>query len=82
MCVCVCVIINIKVHHKILPQLKTNYSWFLYFSINQKKKKKKKHNIKNRKLNYSLYTKKTNNTNELMQISYHSAFTKIQIIQN
>ena len=43
----------------------------LDFSINKKKKKKKKkHNIKERKLNCSLHTKKTNNTNKLIQISY------------
>ena len=36
----------------------------LDFSINQKEKKKKKtHYIKNKKLNRSLHTKKTNNTN-------------------
>ena len=29
-----------------------------------------------------LHTKKTNNTNKLMQISYHSALTKIQKLQN
>ena len=52
----------------------------LDFSI--KKKKKKKHNIKDRKFNGSLYTKKTNNTNKLMQISCHSALTKIQKLQN
>ena len=54
----------------------------LDFSINKKKKEKKKHNIKDRKLNYSLHTKKTNNINKLMQISYHFAFTKIQKLQN
>ena len=27
------------------------------------------------------YSKKTNNTNKLMQISYHSALTKIQKLQ-
>ena len=53
----------------------------LDFSINLKKKKKKKHNINNRKLNCSLHTKKTNNTNKLMQISYHSVLTKIQKLQ-
>ena len=47
----------------------------LDFSINQKKKK---HNIKNKKLNCSLHTKKTNNTNKLMQVNYHSTLTKIQ----
>ena len=26
-CMCVCVIINIKFYHKTLPQFKTNYSW-------------------------------------------------------
>ena len=30
----------------------------------------------------SLHTKKTNNTNKLMQISYHSTLTKIQKLQN
>ena len=45
----------------------------LDFSIN----KKKLANIKNRKLNCSLHTKKTDNTNKLMQISYHLALTKI-----
>ena len=56
----------------------------LDFSINEKKKekRKKKHNIKDRKLNYSLHTKKTNNINKLMQISYYFAFTKIQKLQN
>ena len=29
-----------------------------------------------------MYTKKTNNTNKLMQISYHSVLTKIQKLQN
>ena len=29
-----------------------------------------------------MHTKKTNNTNKLIQISYHSALTKIQKIQN
>ena len=29
-----------------------------------------------------LVAKKTNNTNKLMQISYHSALTKIQKLQN
>ena len=52
----------------------------LDFRIN--KKDKKKHNIKNKKLNCSLHTKKTNNTNKLMQISYYSTFTKIQKLQN
>ena len=33
-------------------------------------------------LNFSLHTKKTNNTNKLMQISYYSALTKIQKLQN
>ena len=50
----------------------------LDFSINQKKKK---HNIKNKKLNCSLHTKKSNNINKLMQISYHSTLTKIQNLQ-
>ena len=45
----------------------------LDFSIN----KRKKQNIKDGKLNCSLYTKKTNNVNKLMQVSYHSALTKI-----
>ena len=45
----------------------------LDFSID----KKKLANIKNRKLNCSLHTKKTDNTNKLMQISYHLALTKI-----
>ena len=40
----------------------------LDFSINLKKKKNT-HNIKNRKLNCSLHTKKTNNTNKLMKIN-------------
>ena len=53
----------------------------LDFSINQKEKKKK-HYIKNKKLNRSLHTKKTNNTNKLMQVSYYSTLTKIQKIQN
>ena len=29
-----------------------------------------------------MHTKKTNNTNKLMQISYHFALTKIQKLQN
>ena len=29
-----------------------------------------------------MHTKKTNNTNKLMQISYHSALTKIKKLQN
>ena len=48
----------------------------LDFSINIKRKKKKK-NIKNKKLNCSLHTKK-----QIMLISYHSTFTKIQKLQN
>ena len=50
----------------------------LDFSIN----KRKKQNIKDRKLNCSLHIKKTNNTNKLIQISYHSTLTKIQKLQN
>ena len=73
------IIINIKVYHKTLPQFKTNYSWFQTLTSI---KRKKKHNIKNRKLNCSLHTNKTNNTNKLIQISYHSAVTKIQKLQN
>ena len=74
-----CVLINIKVYHKTLPQFRTNYSWFyILASI----KRKKKHNIKNKKFNHSFHTKKKNNTNNLMQINYHSAFTKIQNLQN
>ena len=50
-----CVLINIKVYHKTLPQFRTNYSWFyILASI----KRKKKHNIKNRKFNHSFHTKK------------------------
>ena len=79
-CVCVGVIINIKVYHKTFPLFKTNYSWFK--TLVSIKRRKKKHNIKNRKLNCSLHTKKKNNTNKLMQISYHSALTKIQKLQN
>ena len=79
-CVCVCVIINIKVYHKTFPLFKTNYSWFK--TLVSIKRRKKKHNIKNRKLNCSLHTKKKNNTNKLMQISYHSALAKIQKLQN
>ena len=52
------------------------------FRLQRQLKEKKKHNIKNRKLNYSLHTKKTNNTNKLMQISYYSTLTKIQKLQN
>ena len=74
------IIINIKVYLKTLPQFRTNYSWF--YTLASIKKKKKKHNIKNRKLNCSLHTKKTNNTNKLMQISFHSTLTKIQKLQN
>ena len=79
MCVCVCIIINIKIYHKKLPQFRINYSWFYTFASI---KRKKKHNIKNRKLNCSLHTKKTNNTNKLMQVSYYSTLTKIQKLQN
>ena len=43
---------------------------------------KKNHNIKKKKLNRSLHTKKKNNINKLMQISYYFAFTKIQKLQN
>ena len=43
---------------------------------------KKNHNVKNKKLNRSLHTKKTNNTNKLMQVSYSFALTKIQKLQN
>ena len=38
--------------------------------------------MKNRKLNCSLNTKKTNNTIKLMQVSYHFVLTKIQKLQN
>ena len=55
-CVCVCVIINIKVYQKTFPLFKTNYSWFQ--TLVSIKRRKKKHNIKNRKLNCSLHTKK------------------------
>ena len=83
MCVCVCIIINIKVYHKTLPQFRTNYSWFQTLaSIKRKKKHTHTHNIKNRKLNCSLHTKKTNDFNKLILISYHSALTKIQKLQN
>ena len=47
----------------------------LVFSINLKKKK----NVKNKKLNFSLHTKKTN---KLIQVSYHFSLTKIQKLQN
>ena len=57
------------------------------FSINQKKKKThththtKTHNIKNRKLNCSLHTKKTNNTNKLPFYPYkNSKITKLLYI--
>ena len=70
------ILINIKVYHKALPQFRTNYSWF------QTLASIKKNDIKNRNLNCSLHTKKTNNTNKLMQISYHSTLTKIQKLQN
>ena len=40
------------------------------------------YNIKHKKLNCPLHTKKTNNTNKLIQISHHSALTKIQKLQN
>ena len=76
---CVCVLISIKVYHKILPQFRTNYLFFQ--NLTSIKRKKKKHNIKNRKFNYSLYTKETNNTNKLMQINYHSTLTKIKKLQ-
>ena len=49
----------------------------LNFSIKKKKKIQKTEN-----LICSLHTKKTNNTNKLMQISYHSALTKTQKLQN
>ena len=74
---CVCVLISIKVYHKTLPQFRTNYSFFQ----NLTSIKRKKHNIKNRKFNYLLHTKETNNTNKLMQINYHSVLTKIQKLQ-
>ena len=54
------------------------YIFFFFFYYNKYKilpqnitsiKRKKKHNIKNRKLNCSLHTNKTNNTNKLIQIS-------------
>ena len=45
MCVCVCIIINIKVYHKTFSQFKTNYSWF-YTLVSIKRKNRKK----NRKL--------------------------------
>ena len=48
MCVCIYIIINIKVYHKIFPQFIINYSWFLTL-VSIKRKKKKKHNIKNKK---------------------------------
>ena len=47
----------------------------MVLNYNMKKKKK------NKKLNCSLHTKKTNNVNKLMQISYHFALTKIQKLQ-
>ena len=50
----------------------------LDFSINIKRKKKK-HNIKNKKLNYSLHTKKTNNINKLPFCPYkNSKITKLK----
>ena len=76
---CVYIIINIKIYHKTLPQFRKKLFMVLNLSIN---KKGKKYNIKYRKLNYSLHVKKNNNTNKLMQISYHSALTKIQKLQN
>ena len=49
----------------------------LDFRIN--KKEKKKHNIKNKKLNCSLHTKKTNNTNKLPLCPYkNSKITKLK----
>ena len=77
MCVCVCILISIKFYHKTLPQFRTNYSFFQNLTLI----KRKKHNIKNRKFNYSLYTKETNNTNKLMQINYYSTLTKIKKLQ-
>ena len=53
----------------------------LNFSIKKIKNKKTQYNIKDRK-HCSLHTKKKNNTNKLMQISYHSILTKIQKLQN
>ena len=53
----------------------------LNFSIKKIKNKKTQYNIKYRK-HCSLHTKKKNNTNKLMQISYHSILTKIQKLQN
>ena len=46
----------------------------MVLNFNMKKKK-------NKKLNCSLHTKKTNNVNKLMQVSYHFALTKIQKLQ-
>ena len=57
--------IKIKVYHKTLPQFKTNYSWFQSLASTKRKKHTHTHNIKNRKFNCSLHTKKTNNTNKL-----------------
>ena len=30
---CVCIIINIKIYHKTLPQFRINYSWFYTFFL-------------------------------------------------
>ena len=47
--------------------------------LNFRIKKKKKHNIKNKKLNCSLHTKKTNNTNKLPFYPYkNSKITKLK----
>ena len=68
-----------KIYYKTLPQFRTNYSWFQTLASI---KKYIYIYIKNRKINCSLHTKKTNNTNKLMQINYHSYLTKIQKLQN
>ena len=65
-------VIKIKVYHKILPQFRTNYSQFQSLAST----KRKKDIIKNRMLNCSLHTKKTNNTNKLQFCPY-----KIQKLQ-
>ena len=71
--------IKIKVYHKTLPQFKTNYSWFQSLaSTKRKKTHTHTHNIKNRKFNCSLHTKKTNNTNKLPFYPYkNSKITKL-----
>ena len=72
------ILINIKVYCKTLPQFRILFM-VLTLALT---KEEKEHNIKNRKLNCSLHTKKTNNINKLIQINYYYALIKIQKLQN